>query len=121
MQELLNRNSGLLEKYLTDPEPKYPINLNHFYHRSPIRFDFDIMPSDKKDMHPDVHLHISMENCRIPVEGPLCIREFMKFIVENFYPDIPVDGSLVNGLPSWNCNDMLTNFHKSKLHFNILN
>ncbi|MCH7336185.1 DUF2290 domain-containing protein [Acinetobacter sp. NIPH 2699] len=116
IHESLNTNSSLLEEYLTDPEPSYPINLDSFYQRSSIRFDYDMMPSDRKDKHPDVHLHISIEDCRIPVKGPLCLRKFMAFIVENFYPHLPLEGSLVNDLPSWFSQDMLTQYHRNKFH-----
>lgn len=120
IHESLSSNSSLLEEYLTSPEFNSEINLNKFYHRSPIRFDYDIMPDERKDKHPDVHLHISIEDCRIPVKGPLCLRRFMAFIVENFYPHLPLEGSLVNDLPSWFSNDMLTDHHRSKFHLHSL-
>ncbi|MFW1922375.1 DUF2290 domain-containing protein [Acinetobacter geminorum] len=116
VHESLSTNSSLLEEYLTNPDPQTQIMLNSFYHRSPIRFDYDNMPDDRKDKHPDVHLHISVEECRIPVKGPLCLRTFMAFIVENFYPHLPLEGSLVNDLPSWFSSNMLTVYHRNKFH-----
>lgn len=117
LKDLLMENSEALEDHLTDPQPSYPVKLNGVYNRSPLRFDFVAMPEAQKDAHPDVHMHISHENCRIPVKTPLCIRMFMRFIVENFYSDIPLEGSLVNDLASWDNNDMLTLHHKGKIHF----
>lgn len=117
LQSILTDNCDVLEDHFTKPDASYPIGLKGIYNRSPLRFDFSVMPEDKKDAHPDVHLHISNENCRIPVKTPLCVKMFMKFIVENFYSNIPTEGVLVDGLPSWVNNDMLTQHHKGKIHF----
>ncbi|HGM5376347.1 TPA: DUF2290 domain-containing protein [Serratia marcescens] len=117
IQLILKEGSDVLEEYITNPEDIAPIDIKGIYGRSPLRFDFSIMPDNQKDAHPDVHLHISAEECRIPVKTPLCIRMFMKFLVENFYSDLPMEGALVNELPSWDNNDMLTQFHKNKIHF----
>lgn len=120
LHHIMSDNSNVLEDHITNPQASHPINLKGIYNRSPLRFDFSVMPDDKKDNHPDVHLHISNENCRIPVKTPLCIRMFMQFIIGNFYQNIPLEGSLVNGLPSWESNDMLTAHHKGKIHFNYI-
>lgn len=85
--------------------------------RSPIRFDY--APDDTKDRHPTVHMHISHEDCRIPVRSPLCLRDFMIFIVDNFYPDLIEITSLYERAGNWNGQDTLTNNEKSKLHMNI--
>ncbi|MFW5394075.1 DUF2290 domain-containing protein, partial [Yersinia sp. 2544 StPb PI] len=63
LQDILRENCELLEEHLTSPEIIYPVNLKGIYNRSPLRFDYSIMPDNKKDEHPDVHLHISNENC----------------------------------------------------------
>ncbi|EAA9319090.1 DUF2290 domain-containing protein [Salmonella enterica] len=118
LQTLLVESCDVLEEHITNPNASYPINLKGIFNRSPLRFDFSVMPDEQKDAHPDVHLHISHEDCRIPVKTPLCIRMFMRFIVENFYSNIPVEGVLVNGLPTWDNNEMLTQHHKGKIHFN---
>lgn len=120
-QLILKEGGDALEEHITSPdEPKYPVNVKGLYNKSPLRFDFSIMSDGEKDAHPDVHLHISVENCRIPVKTPLCIRMFMKFILENFYSELPTTGALINNIPSWENNDMLTPYHKKKFHFNYI-
>lgn len=119
-QLILKEGSDSLEEYITNPNNVYPVNVRGVHNRSPLRFDFSLMPDKQKDAHPDVHLHISAEECRIPVKTPLCIRMFMKFLVENFYSNLPQGGTLVNKLPSWEGNDMLTQYHKNKMHFSYL-
>lgn len=120
IQLILKEGSDALEDFITAPNKSPSVNIKGIYGKSPIRFDYCIVPDYQKDAHPDVHLHISSEECRIPVKTPLCIRMFMKFLVENFYSHIPLEGVLVNGLPSWENNDMLTQHHKNKMHFNYL-
>jgi len=53
--------------------------------RSPIRFDFD--PDSVADDHPSSHMHISFEECRIAVAGPLSAGRFFEFVLRNFYRD----------------------------------
>lgn len=86
--------------------------------RGPIRFDYDEEASE--ELHPETHMHICVESCRIPVRTPLCINKFIKFIVENFYPQISNDSRLVTENKTWKSRDTLTENQKKRMHFNIL-
>nr|WP_294972881.1 DUF2290 domain-containing protein [uncultured Pseudomonas sp.] len=51
----------------------------------PLRFDFDIEAA-KDILHPSCHLTLGdVKGCRIPVAAPLTPRQFVEFIVRNFY------------------------------------
>jgi hypothetical protein len=54
--------------------------------RSPVRFDFDL--DNQAVDHPGSHLHISHEECRWPVFGPLSVGHFARFVFRHFYPDL---------------------------------
>lgn len=92
-------------------------SIDEFIIRSPIRFDYD--PKEASETHPESHMHISNENCRIPVRTPLCLRKFIKFIVSNFYPDIEGIDRLVNTGIHWPSEDRLTENQKKNFHINI--
>lgn len=92
-------------------------NIEGFKSKSPVRFDF--APEQKSEEHPEVHLHLSEENCRIPVRSPLCLRKFMFFIVDNFYDDIKGKESLYTTASSWEGKDTLTEGQKANHHLNI--
>lgn len=94
-------------------------NLENFLSRSPIRFDYS--ESDGSDDHPEVHLHVSVESCRIPVRTPLCLNKFLMFVVENFYPELPRDSPLTRQAKTWAGKDTLTASQKAKMHINIFN
>ncbi|MBY8039766.1 DUF2290 domain-containing protein [Vibrio fluvialis] len=91
--------------------------LDSFRSRSPIRFDY--APDQAKKNHPSVHMHMSEESCRIPVRSPLCLKEFMTFIVLNFYDDLVKDTSLYQNLKTWDGIDTLTRDDRKKLHMNV--
>lgn len=75
--------SGGLREYIDDTfSAAYE---KHFVSRTPLRFDFD--PSDAREYHPASHLTLNDPCCRIPARGPLSFDTFMKFLLENFYPD----------------------------------
>jgi hypothetical protein len=65
--------------------------------RTPIRFDF--APEQATASHPASHITLNDPSCRVPARSPLGFDTFMKFILENFYPDIwehsTVKGALV--------------------------
>lgn len=94
-------------------------DLDVFRARSPIRFDYN--QDDARDGHPAVHMHISDEDCRIPVKTPLCLRKFMTFIVENFYPDLNGASKLYKNLRTWEGLDALSAYDRSRFHLNIVN
>lgn len=51
----------------------------------PLRFDYDLKAA-KDVAHPSCHLTLGdVEGCRIPVFSPLTPRQFIEFVVRNFY------------------------------------
>jgi len=54
--------------------------------RTPVRFDFDLKKESTD--HPASHLHMQTDNCRLYVDRPMCFNRFVKFIFQNFYPDL---------------------------------
>ena len=51
----------------------------------PLRFDYDTQAA-KDVIHPSCHLTLGdIEGCRIPVGCPLTPRQFIEFVVRNFY------------------------------------
>lgn len=93
-------------------------DLEKFMPKSPIRFDY--CEADATDKHPEVHMHMSVESCRIPVRTPLCLQKFLRFIVENFYPELPSDSPLITKIKSFPGKDTLTEYQKRKMHINII-
>lgn len=58
--------------------------------KTPLRFEYD--PLAQTDHHAASHLHLNTSSCRLPMRGPLNVREFVGFIVRNFYAsDFPAD------------------------------
>lgn len=69
----------------------------------PLRFDFDIEAA-KDILHPCCHLTLGdVKGCRIPVGAPLTPRQFIEFVVRNFYQTEK--------------HDFVSSFPKHKLHF----
>ncbi|MGR5309560.1 DUF2290 domain-containing protein [Photobacterium damselae] len=91
-------------------------DIESFRSRSPLRFDY--APKQSKENHPTVHMHMSEESCRIPVKSPLCLKEFVTFIVTNFYDCLVQDTSLYQELRTWDGIDTLTQGQKERLHIN---
>jgi hypothetical protein len=89
-----------------------------FRARGPLRFDF--APEQAHEEHPETHLHLGHEECRIPVKSSLSIKSFMTFIVENFYPDVLANNSLHSNCADWFTGDSLTEKQRFKHHLNIL-
>lgn len=54
--------------------------------RTPVRFDF--APHQATDGHPASHFTISRDTCRIEVGAPVSLGHFVRFVFENFYPDL---------------------------------
>ncbi|UUN87012.1 DUF2290 domain-containing protein [Pseudomonas extremorientalis] len=51
----------------------------------PLRFDYDVLAA-KDIIHPTCHLTLGdVEGCRIPVGCPLTPRQFIEFVIRNFY------------------------------------
>ncbi len=93
-------------------------DIESFRSRSPLRFDY--APNQATEEHATVHMHLSEETCRIPVKSPLCLKEFVTFIVLNFYDVLVQDPSLYQELKTWGRIDTLTPGQKSRLHINTL-
>jgi hypothetical protein len=69
----------------------------------PLRFDYDIEAS-KDILHPSCHLTLGdVKGCRIPVGAPLTPRQFVEFVVRNFYQT--------------ETHDFVSSFPAHKLHF----
>lgn len=72
-----------------DPAAQPPVRLSssegrsRLRLRSPLRFDFDL--DAQAEGHPASHLHISHEDCRIPVYGPVSVGHFVRFVFRHFY------------------------------------
>jgi hypothetical protein len=54
--------------------------------RASIRFDYD--PNAAREDHPETHLTLNADCCRIPVCAPLSVKAFVNFIFRSFYPQI---------------------------------
>lgn len=52
--------------------------------RSTLRFDFD--PSSARPGHPEAHLTLNSNNCRIPCVDIMEPEHFVRFIFQTFYP-----------------------------------
>lgn len=64
--------------------------------RTPIRLDFDV--SNNTPTHPRAHLHMQHYDNRINTMGPICFNRFMRFILENYYPNLIIDYKQWNNL-----------------------
>jgi hypothetical protein len=60
--------------------------LEHIRPYTAIRFDYERNMPDQS--HPACHATLLRSDCRIPVSRPLSPSRFMRFICENFYPEI---------------------------------
>lgn len=53
--------------------------------RSTVRFDFD--SNNNTEVHPISHVHFQHSNTRINSENPICFSSFLKYIIQNYYPE----------------------------------
>lgn len=60
-------------------------NQSDYIMRSPIRIDFD--STKDTSSHPRAHTHFEHADCRVNSIEPICFNRFMRFIIENFYPE----------------------------------
>ncbi|WP_448125761.1 DUF2290 domain-containing protein [Pseudomonas veronii] len=111
-EELMD-SGGIIDEVL---ERMAKGDTSFFQSRSPLRFDYS--PDDASEMHPEVHLHIGHEDCRIPVKSALSLRSFMVFVVENFYADISAGSRLHRDALNWFCGDKLTHDQRQRVHIN---
>ncbi len=69
--------------------------------RGTLRLEYD--PTAATIGHPSAHLHIYKSSCRIAVKAPMSAKDFMVFLIRNFYSnDYPGDilGEAVHDLPT---------------------
>lgn len=65
--------------------------------RTPLRFDFDVASAGAG--HPASHVHLMHSDCRIPVFGPLTVRDFAMLVFSQFLPDLTRSALPVDELP----------------------
>jgi hypothetical protein len=63
--------------------------------RGPLRMDFRV---PAPPAHPTSHLHLLVDQCRIPVFGPVSPGLFFRFVFKNFYPEAWIRHPLVRQL-----------------------
>ena len=83
--------------------------------RSPLRFDYD--RDAAKPGHPASHLHLSHEECRVPVHSPLCIGRFLDFVFRHFYPTIWEEQSFIRRWPRQRLTRCIDEQDRKHLHF----
>jgi hypothetical protein len=71
----------LITEYTNEQNYRFSDNIRPL---SPIRFDFKNNINNKD--HPNSHLTMLDENCRLPVFGPISVSGFFCFIFKHFYP-----------------------------------
>lgn len=84
--------------------------------KSPIRFDFD--KNDNRENHAASHLHISQDNCRIPVFAPLSLGLFIRFIFCNFYPEHWDSHQFIRTWPQQIYDSSIMTSQKKQIHIN---
>ena len=52
--------------------------------RGPVRFDYD--PDSASLDHPESHMTIGADSCRIPITRPITLGHFVRFVFRHFYP-----------------------------------
>ena len=52
--------------------------------RGPVRFDYD--PDNASLDHPESHMTIGVDSCRIPITRPITLGHFVRFVFRHFYP-----------------------------------
>ena len=71
--------------------------------RGPVRFDYD--PESAAEGHPESHMTIGVDSCRIPITRPITLGHFVRFVFRHFYPylhrahDVLAAWRIVDGLP----------------------
>jgi hypothetical protein len=82
--------------------------------RSSLRFEFD--PATQRDRHAAAHLHLNSPQCRIPMRGPLSVREFMSFLVRFLYPNAFAPGLI--GEATFEYDSTITDLEERSFHLN---
>ncbi|MCU9949521.1 DUF2290 domain-containing protein [Pseudomonas sp. PDM13] len=88
--------------------------------RAPLRFDY--APHQAADNHSSTHVHLGMENFRLPVQRPMEPRRFIRFIVRTAYPDVWSSPEFIrDDVENWSAQDRLDEDDKiyGSLNWNI--
>lgn len=80
--------------------------------RSPLRFDFD--SESEAAAEPCSHVHINGAAARIPVHAALSLRQFLGFVLTNYYP--AHSGVLDHFAPEF-CDRSILPEYETELHF----
>lgn len=112
-QELAEFDGGLLDflREAIDPYSAEQIIL-----RSPLRFDY--APEAVSELHPASHLTFNEPYCRIPARSAMQFDTFIKFIFQNFYPEIWSNKDLVSALTFELEQECLSDFDKKRAYIN---
>ncbi|WP_441261237.1 DUF2290 domain-containing protein [Bradyrhizobium sp. 521_C7_N1_3] len=95
------------EVYMSDLERSIAL-------RSPIRFDY--APEAAADFHPASHITINEQTCRIPVRSPMRFDQFMRFVLENFYPHVIEEQSIADAILSEHDVECLSEHDRGRIH-----
>lgn len=79
-----------------------------------LRFDYD--PAATTPEHPASHLTICGAHCRIPVSHPLSPGQFVKFVVQHYYPESWTEHARVRELHENNFDGCITDDDMRRLH-----
>ncbi|WP_296595427.1 DUF2290 domain-containing protein [Phenylobacterium sp.] len=82
--------------------------------RSPVRFDY--APEAAADFHPASHITFNEQSCRIPVRAPMRFDQFMRFVLENFYPSILEDESISAAILNERDGECLSDHDRNRIH-----
>lgn len=83
---------------------------------SPLRFDFD--KNNSGERHPESHVHVCRNDCRVPVSAPIGIGRFMNFVLKHFYHDAWVEciKDVEEFAPLESLESRIRHEHRSPLH-----
>lgn len=109
----------LMEYPLDELVEMYCIESKNIRMLTPLRFDYD--PESTKEHHPTAHLHLSMENCRVPLNSALSLGHFITFIFTNFYFHIWKNYEYIRNLPLSSHDICLSDSDKNLMHLKWVN
>jgi hypothetical protein len=82
--------------------------------KSPIRFDY--APESAAVFHPASHITVNKGTCRIPVRSPVRFDQFMRFVLENFYPHILKEERIANAILKEHDVECLSEHDRGRIH-----
>lgn len=83
--------------------------------RTPIRFDYD--PDNAKKNHPATHAHFLWEHCRCSLAAPISLGHFIKFVFNNFYPQLWENYDFIKEWPQEMAARTITPSEERLIHF----